>query len=257
MIRNPLGEDTSLMRTIALPGMLDVLAHNYNNRNERACLYELGNIYLPPRERRGAARRALHFDVRLIRRRLRLLYGEWASWKGSSRGSIWHPGKPRRARTGRITIRAAGARITCGEDVLGYLYEVHPKASENFGLGHEAVYGFELDMALLQAHAQARARIPDAAALPVPSRATWRFCAKKTCRWRYLKRPSARGAGKLLERIELFDVYQGEQILSGMKSVAFRLILRSKTATLTEEEIHAAMDRAMQELEAAGASLRA
>ena len=155
------------MRTIALPGMLDVLAHNYNNRNERACLYELGNIYLPHEERRGAARRALHFDVRLIWRRAatslrrrgileglfaRIHLAPWEAEACEDR-PYYHPGRC--------------ARITCGEDVLGYLYEVHPKASENFGLGHEAVYGFELDMALLQAHAQLELEYQTLPRLPV------------------------------------------------------------------------------------------
>ena len=133
---------------------------------------------------------------------------------------------------------------------------MHPKASENFGLGHEAVYGFELDMALLQAHAQLELEYQTLPRFPSVSRDLALLC-KEDLPVAVLEKAIRKGAGKLLERIELFDVYQGEQILSGMKSVAFRLILRSKTATLTEEEIHAAMDRAMQELEAAGASLRA
>ena len=153
VIRNPLGEDTSLMRTIALPGMLDVLAHNYNNRNERACLYELGNIYLPHEsdeelpDERCILTCGLYgggcdfFTAKGILEGLfaRIHLAPWEAEACEDR-PYYHPGRC--------------ARITCGEDVLGYLYEVHPKASENFGLGHEAVYGFELDMALLQAHAQ-------------------------------------------------------------------------------------------------------
>lgn len=255
VIRNPLGEDTSLMRTIALPGMLDVLAHNYNNRNERACLYELGNIYLPHEsdeelpDERCILTCGLYgggcdfFTAKGILEGLfaRIHLASWDAEACEDR-PYYHPGRC--------------ARITCGEDVLGYLYEVHPKVSENFGLGHEAVYGFELDMALLQAHARLELEYQTLPRFPSVSRDLALLC-KEDLPVAVLEKAIRKGAGKLLERIELFDVYQGEQILSGMKSVAFRLILRSKTATLTEEEIHAAMDRAMQELEAAGASLRA
>lgn len=253
-IRNPLGEETSLMRTTALPSMLEVLARNYNNRNAAACLYELASAYLPKGENElpdetctllcgmyggGCDFFTAKGMVEELFARLHLKGWEAAA---CSDQPYFHPGRC--------------AVLTCGEDRLGFLAELNPKVAENFGLEETRVYCFELDMAMLEAHAGLGPHYTPLPKFPSVSRDLALLC-KEDLPVAVLEKAIQQGAGKLLETIELFDVYQGEQIAAGMKSVAFRMVLRSASGTLTEEQINTAVGRAVCALEAAGAALRA
>lgn len=252
VISNPLGEDTSIMRTTALPSMMEVLARNYNNRNDCACLYELATVYLPNED-----------STKLPEEKPKLicgLYGEDADFftaKGMAEGLLerlgitdwgiestqeysYHPG-----RCGKLTI---------GEDELGIIGEIHPKVVANYGMDCR-VYSFTLDMDTLFRHTQLEKAYTPLPKFPAVSRDLALVC-DDSIPVNVLEKAIRRGAGNLLENVKLFDIYKGEQIESGKKSVAFSVTLRSGDSTLTEEHVSGAMKKVMKELEKIGAALR-
>ena len=251
-ISNPLGEDTSIMRTTALPSMLEVLARNYNNRNEASCLYELASVYLPTEE------------GKLPDERLRLICGMYGSdtdfftAKGIAEDLLaslgvtdwgiaafaddpaYHPGRC--------------AKLTMDGEELGVIGELHPKVMENYGMDCRAV-SFTLDVDTMFRHAQLAKTYTPLPKFPAVSRDLALICEDHVPVIA-LELAIRIGAGDLLESVKLFDVYRGEQIESGKKSVAFNVTLRSGDSTLTEERVSATMKRVIHELEKAGASLR-
>jgi phenylalanyl-tRNA synthetase beta chain len=137
---------------------------------------------------------------------------------------------------------------------LGIIGEIHPKVTENYGMNCR-VFSFTLDVDLLFQNAHTEKTYQPLPKFPAVTRDLALICNDKTP-VRALEQAIRTGAGALLEKIELFDVYRGEQIEKGKKSVAFRVTLRSPESTLTEEQITKAMKQAIQELENIGAVLR-
>lgn len=252
VISNPLGEDTSIMRTVALPSMLEILAKNYNNRNAEAALFEAGREYLPTQpDRLPVERRVLiggiygddtdFFTVKGIVEDLldRVSVKGWDIAAASDEFS-YHPGRC--------------AVLTIDGERLGVLGEIHPKVQENYGIG-ERVYSFTLDLDLLFRHAQTEKKYTPLPKFPAVTRDLALICSD-SIPVGDLEKAIVNGAGKLLENVRLFDVYKGEQIEAGKKSVAFSLVLRSKESTLNEEATGSVMKKVVQELEKIGALLR-
>ncbi len=252
VISNPLGEDTSIMRTTALPSMMETLARNYNNRNASAALFEIASEYLPtaddklPIERKmllggmygaGADFFTVKGAVEQLLERLGVMDWDIAA---SSEEYSYHPGRC--------------AVLTVGGERLGVLGEIHPQVAENYGIG-ERVYCFSLDIALMYQYAQHEKTYKPLPKFPAVSRDLALICDDEIPVLD-LEKAIRRGAGDLLEEIRLFDVYRGAQIEAGKKSVAFSITLRSADSTLDDGQISACMKRVMKELEKAGAVLR-
>ncbi|WP_326974545.1 phenylalanine--tRNA ligase subunit beta [Caproicibacter sp. BJN0012] len=252
VISNPLGEDTGIMRTTALPSMMDVLSRNYNNRNASACLYELATEYLPT-----SADRLPEEKLKLICG----MYGDGADFftaKGmvedlleklsvtgwdiaaSSEEFSYHPGRC--------------AVLSIGGSPFGVIGELHPKAAKNYGMDCRVI-SFTLDVDTLYQNAKIEKIYRPLPKFPAVERDLALICDDRIPVMT-LERAIRSGTGPLLEKIELFDVYRGEQIEKGKKSAAFRVVLRSSSGTLTEDQITAAMKRAVKELESIGAVLR-
>lgn len=252
-IRNPLGEDTSIMRTTALPSMLQVISRNYNNRNPEACLYELACEYHPtqpdklPEEKPMlvAAMYGGNYDFLSAKGMVEVLLDRFGikDWDIAvcKDAYSYHPGRC--------------AKLFAGEDELGIIGEIHPAVAENFEIGVR-VYSFTLDVNVLREHAQTNHVYQPLPKFPAVSRDLALICDAEVPVLD-LEKAIKRGAGKLLENIQVFDVYRGEQISRGKKSVAFSIVLRSADATLTDEQINGAINKAIKELESVGASLRA
>jgi phenylalanyl-tRNA synthetase beta chain len=251
-IRNPLGEDTSIMRTTALPSMLESLARNYNNRNESACLYELASVYLPTQEDKLpdelpkliCAMYGADCDFFTAKGMVEDLFDRFGitDWdiKATSDDPSYHPGRC--------------AKLSIGDDDLGVIGELHPKVMENYGMDCRAV-SFTLDVNTLYRHAQLVKTYVPLPKFPAVSRDFALLCGDETP-VRTLEQAIRSGAGELLEAVKLFDVYKGEQIESGKKSVAFNVTLRSGDSTLTEERVSSTVKKIIRELEKVGASLR-
>lgn len=252
VISNPLGEDTSIMRTTALPSMMEVLSRNFNNRNESACLYELATEYVPtkadelPEEKQKLICGMYGNDVDFFTAKgmvedllEKLSVTDW-DIAASSTETAYHPGRC--------------AVLSIDGKALGIIGEIHPKVTENYGMDCRVI-SFTLDAELLFQNAHTEKTYHPLPKFPAVARDLALICDDKTP-VRTLEQAIRAGAGSLLEKTELFDVYRGEQIEKGKKSVAFRVMLRSAENTLTEEQITKAMKRAVQQLEKIGAVLR-
>ena len=251
-ISNPLGEDTSIMRTTALPSMLDTLARNYNNRNGAVALFELASEYYPvegqelPDEKTKLIAGLYGDDCDfftakgMVEQLLDTLFISNYEFESSSDEYAYHPGRC--------------AHIMIDDTVIGVIGEIHPKVAENYGI-NERILCFTLDVDSLFAHTQTNATYTPLPKFPAVTRDLALIC-DETIPVRMLEKAITKGAGNLLETIQLFDVYQGEQIESGKKSVAFNIVLRSAENTLAEEQVNSTMKKVMKELEKVGASLR-
>lgn len=143
VIRNPLGEDTSIMRTTILPSMLDVLSHNYNHKNEKACLYEIGTVYQPtekgklPIESQKAAigiygGNADYYALKgIVEKVLSMLNTKEYDIEPVKDDPSFHPGRT--------------ARFVVDGKVLAELGEIHPTVAENYNIGAR-VYVAEIDV---------------------------------------------------------------------------------------------------------------
>ncbi|MGX8711141.1 MAG: phenylalanine--tRNA ligase subunit beta [bacterium] len=251
-ISNPLGEDTSIMRTTALPSMLEVLSRNYNNRNADACLFELASEYIPTSEDKLPIEKtnlivgmygnhADYFTAKGMTEQIleKLCVYGWEI-EASSEEPSYHPGRC--------------AVLSIDGERLGMIGEIHPKVSENYGIG-DRVYCFSLDVDKMYEYAKFEKTYTPLPKFPAVTRDLALLCDDSTPVLT-LEKAIIRGAGNLLEKIKLFDVYKGEQIDSSKKSVAFSVTLRSADSTLTDERIAGTMKKIMKELEKAGAILR-
>lgn len=252
VISNPLGEDTSIMRTIALPSMMEILAKNYNNRNASAALYELAKEYIPttPNE--------LPVEKNTL---IGGMYGDGADFfqmkgiveelldavsvydydvEACSDNPSYHPGRC--------------ANLVKDGRVFGVMGEIHPVVTENYGMDCR-VYCFSLDADALFEMAQPEKTYKPLPKFPAVTRDLALVC-DESIPVGTLEKAIVRGGGALLENIQLFDVYQGAQIEAGKKSVAFSITLRSADSTLKDEQTLAVMKKIMKELEKTGAVLR-
>jgi len=258
VIKNPLGEDTSVMRTTALPSMLETLARNYNNRNESAALYELATVYYP-----GDTDAVAEAKLPVEKQKIMIgLYGPGADFftlKGIVEALLTQAGI-----TG-YDVQAVTDDFMChpgrtaalvldGEE-FARLGEVSPAVQENYELGTR-VYIAGIDFnAMLEKRNPAKIYV-QLPRYPAVTRDLALVCAVETPVLD-LQKAIEKACGSLLEKLKLFDVYTGSQIAEGSKSVAFSLRLRSAKGTLTDEEADAAVKRCVKALEKIGAKLRA
>ena len=253
VIKNPLGEDTSVMRRTGLASMMEVLARNYNNRNQEAGLYEVATVYVPhdtldelPDENQqivlgmyGA--NADYFKLKGILENLLGTVGiaDYDVVPVTDDPSF-HPG-----RTAAILVD--GERLA----VLG---EVHPNVRNNYEMKARA-FAALVDMEMLFAKADLVRLYKQLPKYPVTTR-DLAFVVDIITPVLVLEKAIKKACGKILESIDLFDVYVGEQIGKGRKSVAFNLIFRADDRTLTDEECNAAVQKAVAAAEKLGAELR-
>ena len=230
-ILNPLGEDTSIMRTTILPSMLEIIARNHSYRNKSARLYELGKIYLPRED--GLADEPKYLSLGA--------YGDgvdFFSFKGSIETLLhelritdvkyvacidndsYHPGRC--------------AKVYAGETYLGVFGQIHPLVAANYGMDTE-VYTAELSF---DAMYEKRGDIPVYQPLPKFPAVTRDIAVvcDEAVTVGALEESIRRGAKGLLKDVSLFDIYRGPGVAIGKKSVAFNLVLRADDRSLTGEE---------------------
>lgn len=259
VISNPLGEDTSVMRTTTLPSMLETLSLNYKNRNAAVALYEIGKEYLPT-----APDKLPEEPDRLTIG----MYGDDADFftlKGMVETILETAGLH------DCTYKACGtdspfgetcalhpgrsAVIYAGETPIGYLGEVHPTVQKNYDIGTRT-YVAKLLIDEMQPLAQTEITYQPLPKFPAITRDLSLVCADEIPVGD-LQAAMKKAVGNILEQITLFDVYKGEQIAAGMKSVSFSIRMRSHEGTLTDEQADAAMKRVLKALKEHGATLRA
>lgn len=253
-ISNPLGEDFSIMRTISLNGMLTSLSTNYNRRNKNVRLYELGNIYLPkqvpvtelPEERMqftlGMYGDGDFYTMKGVIEEFLCKVGMTAKpeYNPNAGKAFLHPGRQ--------------AEVIYDGAAVGYLGEVHPTAASNYAI-KERVYIAVLDLPEIVARASFAHKYEGIAKFPAAARDISMVVPKNILAGDIEKVFEKKG-GKLLEKYDLFDVYEGEQIQDGYKSIAYSLAFRAKDRNLEEADITGAMEKIIKALEELGAELR-
>ena len=243
-IMNPLGEDFSVMRTTSLNGMLTSLATNFNRRNKNVKLFELGNIYLPksmpvtelPDER-------MQFTLGFYGE------GDFFTMKGvveeildntelnlkpeydpESELSFLHPGRQ--------------ANVIYNDTVVGYLGEVHPEVLDNYNI-KDRVYVAVIDMPYIVEMASFDTKYKGIAKYPAVTRDISMVVPKEILVGQ-IEEVIEKCAGKNLENYQLFDIYEGNQIEEGFKSVAYKIVFRASDRTLEEADITKAMDKILK-----------
>ncbi len=251
-IRNPLGEDTSVMRTTALPSMLEVLARNYNNRIVAAHLYEVATIYLKskegtlPEEPKTVVVGSYGDGMDFYRLKGRL--EEVLSLMGIAditfvpckNNPSYHPGR--------------SAELRSGEKTLGIMGQIHPTVVKNFEMGGE-VYGAELSLqALFDSKSGIKGYTP-LPKFPAVTRDLALVCEESVLSGE-IEEKIRKTAGDVLEEIKAFDVYRSPTLGENKKSIAYSLTLRNPEKTLTDADIDPVVSKILTVLEQDGITLR-
>ena len=243
-IQNPLGEDTSIMRTIALPSMLDILSRNNAYHNKSAKLYEVAKIYLPmegpalPEEPKmlllgtyGANETffTLKGELEAVLTGLNLPKASYTAVKDNP---SYHPGRC--------------AKVSIGGVELGYMGQIHPLVAANYGIDGE-VYCAEINLTAIF-----DLRLPDPTYVPLPKYPTvtrdQAEDSSEALTVAEVENTISAAAGKLLRSIRLFDIYRGVGVPEGKKSLAFSLELRADDRTLTDADSEAVVSKVLTAL---------
>lgn len=253
-IANPLGEDFSIMRTLSLNGMLTSLSTNYNRRNKNVRLYELGNIYLAKSlplteqpEERMQFTLGMYGDGDFYS--LKGVVEEFFDCIGMKKRIVYDP------KAGKNFLHPGRqAKIVYEGEELGYIGEVHPTVCDNYAIGTRAYVAVidimnVLDFATFDRKYEGIAKYPAVTrdiSLEVP----------KNVLAGDIEGVIAQRGGKILESYQLFDLYEGDQIKDGYKSMAYSVTFRAKDRTLEESDVAGAMKKILNGLEQLGATLR-
>ena len=231
VIRNPLGEDTSVMRTTALPSMLEVLARNNNFNNENLRLYEMATVYLPkddPNElpdeptslTLGMYGGCDFYTIKGVCESLYKLVGADVKFVARTDDPTFHPGRC--------------AAMYAGSDLVGVIGQIHPTVAANYGFTFP-VYTAEIRVPVLMAHKSGEIQYRPLPKYPAVTR-DLSFVCDEDIEVGTIEDTIRKAVGKLVENIRLFDIYRGAQVGAGRKSVSMRVTLRAADRTLTQEE---------------------
>jgi len=252
-IQNPLGEDTSIMRTIVLPSMLDILSRNNAYHNKAAKLYEIAKVYLPqPGEKLPQEPKMLMFGTYGTTENFFTLKGELEAifaglrmkkveYTAEKHNPSYHPGRC--------------AVLSVDGVPIGVMGQVHPLVARNYGMDGE-IYCAELNFSEMLRHI-----LPDPTYVPLPkypavSRDLAIVCDEAVT-VAQAEQVISQAAGKLLRDVQLFDIYRGVGVPAGKKSMAFSLELRADDRTLTDADSEGVTKKVLTALEEKlGATLR-
>ena len=246
VISNPLGEDTSVMRTVALPSMMEVVARNVNFSNEDVRLFEMATVYIPnegdnvlPSENKVITLAAYGKDEDfyalkgVIENVLESAGIENAKFVSYSDDKAYHPG-----RCAKI--------VTADGKELGIFGQIHPLTAKNYDVSLP-VYAAELSFDAIFDNSDMTIDYKALPKFPATSR-DFSFICDEEVEVGTIAEVMEKAAGKMCEGVKLFDIFRGEKIGAGKKSVAFRVILRAPDRTLTVEEADKVSNKILKDL---------
>lgn len=252
-ISNPLGEDTSVMRTTTIASMLDILSRNYNYRNTSAKLFEIGKVFIPaeagklPNEPQKITLGMYggnvdFYDIKGICESLFAgLNVKNVKYTAVTDNPTFHPGRC--------------AKISASGKTLGTIGEIHPAVSRRYGI-ETPVYVGELDFENVFLNIKTDIKFKELPKYPAVTRDI-AMLVDKAVPVADIEEVVRKASGKMLESITLFDVYEGAQIPEGKKSVAYSAVYRAADRSLTGEEVQKVFDKVVKNLEhQIGAQLR-
>jgi phenylalanyl-tRNA synthetase beta chain len=251
-IRNPLGDEYSAMRTQLVTSMLTVLATNINRKIPSARFFEISKRFVPkalPLTEQPLELKTLSlglygekedfFTLKGIVEQVLALYGVKAKYERAEENYM-HPGR--------------SAKAMIGDTLVAVLGEVHPETADDFDITGRA-YVAEIYLDRLIENEKPFVIYEPLPKFPAVNRDIAMLCNRETPIGDLIE-IIEKAAGKSLENVALFDIYEGAQIPEGKKSVAFNMTLRSKESTLTDEMVETIMNKVINKLSAAGAELR-
>ena len=242
-LRNPLGEDTSVMRTTIAPTIMDVMAGNINRGTTEGSVFEINYTYKATEQGKLPEQKQQicigmfgddtdFYSVKNAVEWLLAMYGVKGDIAADGDG-YYHPGRK--------------AVLTLNGEKIAQFGEVHPDVAEKFGIDSRRVYLAEIDADMLRASEQ---RIYGVKELPKFQAATRDIAVvvDEQVGAGTMLETIRKGGGKILEDVKLFDIYRGEKLGADKKSVAYSITFRAADRTLTEQEITKAMDRILTKL---------
>lgn len=255
LISNPLGVDFSIMRTIPLNGILSSLSVNFNRRNENVRLFELANVYIPktelpitdyPDERMqfvlGGYGDIDFYELKGVVEEFVYKAGMKDRLKYEvSKRSYLHPGRQ--------------ADVIYDDTVIGYIGQVHPLTAKAYDMAKAEVYIAVLDMPKIVEKASFEPRYEGIAKYPAVSRDI-SMVVPENIKAQDIDDIIVQRGGKILESFRLFDIYEGKQIGTGFKSMAYTVIFRANDRTLSDEDVNAVMKKILNGLEGLHIELR-
>ena len=253
-IMNPLGEDYSIMRTSLFNGLMTSLATNYNRRNKTAAIFELANIYIPkelPLKELPDERMTLSFgfygngdfyDLKGTLEELLYKLGlkGLREYTADSARPFLHPGR-------QANVFQNGRQVA-------YLGEVHPQVAESYDISTRVYVAF-VDIQSIYDIAKPAKKYTEIPKYPAVSRDLSLLMKKETLAGD-VENVIRKNGGKLLESLELFDIYEGDRIGEGYKSLAYSLAFRAKDHTLSDDEVNPVMEKIISKLSEKGIDLR-
>ncbi|MFA9397578.1 MAG: phenylalanine--tRNA ligase subunit beta [Clostridiaceae bacterium] len=252
-IKNPLGEDFSIMRTTTIPSMMEALSRNYSRNNEIVRLFEIGKIYIPsedinelPEERNiltiGLYGNCDYFNLKGIIENL--LEGVGISkyeLKRENNNVSYHPGKT--------------AAILLNKEPFITLGEIHPDVAENYGVDEDCFIA-EVNLDIIYKNASLDNKYRPLPKFPAVTRDI-AFLVDDEILVSDIYSIMKKKGGNIVESIKLFDVYKGKQIPDGKKSIAYSIVYRAENKTLTDKEVNKVHSKILSSLEyQIGAELR-
>ena len=246
VISNPLGEDTSVMRTTLIPGLMDVLSHNIAYGTQSAKIYELGHVYLPKADANELPDEPLMLAFGFYNA------GDFYTLKGMvdtiledaglarirysscKTNPTFHPG-----RCAEVFVR--------GNLKIATLGQIHPTVAANYGF-NQPVYVAYIPFETLFEVANFKKQYKALPKYPAVTR-DFAFVCDRALEVGTIDEVIRKAAGKLIEKTELFDIYTGDKIDATKKSVAYRLTFRAADHTLTDEEVTKACDKTLAALQ--------
>ena len=251
-IMNPLGEDTSIMRTTVLPSMLEILTRNYNYRNKSARLYELGRTYFEREDGMADEPKVLSLGLYgpeetfftlkgAVETVLDSIRAQDVTYEAEKTNPSFHPGRC--------------AKILVGGKEVGVMGQIHPLVAANYGVDADLYYA-QMSFDALFASRGAEPEYTPLPKFPAVTRDI-AVLVDKSITVGALEVGIQRAAKGLLKDVSLFDIYEGANLPEGKKSVAFNLVLRADDRSLTAQEADDEVKIVLESLEKAfGAVLR-
>lgn len=242
-ITNPLGEDTSIMRTTTIASMLDTLSYNFSHRNENVGLFEIGKVYLPCGETLPQEPERISIGIYggvdfynmkgIIENMLQQLHINNARFSAVCDNPTFHPGRC--------------AALEINDKSAGVFGEIHPDVLKAYEIDTPC-YVAELDLSTIFAAATNDIKYKHLPRFPAVTRDI-ALLVDKSVPVAALEETITKACGKLLDSVKLFDVYEGAQIPKGKKSIAYAISFRDAQRSLTNEEVNKVFNKLIKDLE--------
>ncbi|MGG7096021.1 phenylalanine--tRNA ligase subunit beta [Clostridium sardiniense] len=245
-IKNPLGEDYSVMRTTTLASMMESLARNYSRNNSEAYLFEIGKVYIPsedptelPIEKNiltvGIYGEVDYLNLKgIVENLIDGLGVKGVKFLRESENPSFHPGKTAKLIVGRKTE-------------AGVFGEVHPDVNENFGI-EVPCFVAEINLDAVYDNAELERKYKVLPKFPAVTRDI-ALLVEEAILVQDIEDTIRKAGGNIVEKVELFDIYRGEQVEEGKKSIAYAIVYRNESKTLTDKEVNKVHDKILRALE--------